>query len=218
MATARDAYEPSRTTTPTRARERARYDRELVHGVLDEALVCHLGFVAEGRPVVLPTIHARRGEKLYVHGSTASRPFRLAAEHGMLPACVTVTLVDGLVLARSAMHHSVNYRSVVVHGDARPVEDPDERTAALDVIVDRAWPGRSRACRPPSRRELAATAVLSLDLRHVSAKIRSGPPKDDQEDIDGPWWAGVVPLRFEYGTSIPAPDLRPGIPTPPGLG
>ncbi len=209
-------YAPTAETTASRARERISYDRELVHEVLDEALVCHLAFIADGPPVVLPTIHARAGERVYVHGSTGSRPLLLAATGG-LDVCLSVTLVDGLVLARSAFHHSVNYRSVVAHGTARVVTDDGERRTALGPIVDRAAAGRSGRCRPANAREMAATAVLALDLEAVSAKRRAGPPRDDEADLSGPYWAGVVPITVQRGAPIPAPDLAPGVPTPAGL-
>ncbi len=210
------AYEQTSATTPSRARERVSYDRDLVHQVLDEALVCHLAFIADGKPVVLPTIHARAGERVYVHGSTGSRPLLLAAG-GALPVCLTVTVIDGLVLARSAFHHSVNYRSVVAHGDARLVTGDAERRTALDAIVDRAAPGRSAQCRPADARELAATAVLALDLAAVSAKQRTGPPRDDAADLTGPWWAGVVPISVQRGEPERAPDLAPGVLIPGSL-
>ncbi len=158
--TGHGGYRPSERTVPTRAAERAVYDRELVHAVLDEGRLCHLGFVRDGAPVVLPTLYARVGERLYVHGSTGSRPLRAAGEEAGLPVCLTVTLVDALVLARSAFHHSVNYRSVVVHGTARQVLDAEERSVALDALVDHVMPGRAADCRPGDAKELAATAVL----------------------------------------------------------
>ncbi len=202
-----DTYRATPRTTPTRSPERARHDRATVHAVLDEALVCHLGFVApDGRPVVLPTIHARVGERLYLHGSTGSRPLRAAP----LDVCVTATLVDGLVLARSAFHHSMDYRSVVVHGPAVPVHDPAERAVALDAIVDHVVAGRAADCRPGSRRELAATAVLRVDLDEVSAKVRTGGAIDEPEDLDGPYWAGVVPVRTVLGTPEPDAALPAG--------
>lgn len=146
---AESSYPTTSRTTPTRGRARARYDRELVHAVLDEGYVCHLGFVRDGAPVVLPTLYARDCERLYLHGSTGSRPLRAAGEtEPGLPVCVTVTHVDGLVLARSAFHHSVNYRSVVVHGIARPLRDPTGKARALDLLVDHVVPGRSADCRP----------------------------------------------------------------------
>jgi uncharacterized protein len=206
-------YAPSPRTAPTRARERVSYDRASAHAVLDEAVVCHVGFVVDGRPVVLPQLHARIGDTLYLHGSTGARALRTARDGG-LDVCVTVTLVDGLVLARSAFHHSVNYRSVVVHGTAEVVTDPAEKTAALDALVDAVVPGRTAGTRAPDRKELAATTVLRLPLAEVSVKARSGPPSDDPEDLEGPHWAGVLPLAVVPGAPVPAPDLTPGIPTP----
>ncbi|MEU1803407.1 pyridoxamine 5'-phosphate oxidase family protein [Streptomyces sp. NPDC019937] len=209
------AYAATDRTTPTRARERASYDADVVHGILDAAYVCHLGFIRDGAPVVLPTLYARSGTRLYVHGSTGSRPLRMAgAEDPGLPVCLTVTHVDGLVLARSAFHHSINYRSVVVHGTARQVLDDTERAAALDAIVDHVVPGRAADSRPANAKELAATAVLRLDLDEVSAKIRAGGPNDDPEDMTLPYWSGVIPVAPAYGAPIPADDLAPGTPLP----
>ncbi|PBA31131.1 flavin-nucleotide-binding protein [Mycobacterium intracellulare] len=213
---------PTSRTTPTRYRERARYDRRTVHDILDEALVCHLGYLSAGRPVVLPTTHARLDETLYLHGSTGSGPLLAAraaqAAGSGLPVCVTVTLVDGLVLARSAMHHSVNFRSVVAVGEARVVDDPAEKSRALGCLLDHIAPGRAADCRAPDARELAATGVLALDLAEVSAKVRGGPPADDPQDLPLPHWAGVVPLTLTAGTPVPAADLDPAIPAPPYLG
>ncbi|GAA2460997.1 pyridoxamine 5'-phosphate oxidase family protein [Streptomyces macrosporus] len=209
------AYAPTRRTVPTRGRERAAYDRALVHAILDEGCVCHLGFVRDGAPVVLPTLYARVGERLYVHGSTGSRPLRAAGSSDAgLPVCLTVTHLDGLVLARSAFHHSVNYRSVVVHGIARQVTDPAERTVALDALVDQAVPGRSADTRRANARESAATAVVALDLEEVSAKVRTGGPNDDPEDLDLPHWSGVLPVRRVFGPLVPADDLAPDIAVP----
>lgn len=207
------AYHPTPRTTPTRYRERARYDRETVHRILDESLICHLAYVKDGLPVVLPTIHTRIGETLYIHGSSGSGPM-LAARLAGMPVCVTVTLVDGLVLARAAMHHSMNYRSVVAVGAARIVEDPDEKAQALHAVVNHIRPGRADDCRPPDARELAATAVLALDLDEVSAKIREGGVSDDAEDLTLPYWAGVVPLRLTAGVAVPDADLDPATPLP----
>ncbi|OBI22807.1 flavin-nucleotide-binding protein [Mycobacterium sp. E2462] len=202
------AYRATPRTTPTRYRDRARYDRDLVHGILDESLICHLGYLAGGRPVVLPTTHARLGETLYLHGSSGSGPMLAAkAAPAGLPVCVTVSLLDGLVLARAAMHHSVNFRSVVVLGDARLVDDPAEKTRALACLLDHLAQGRSADCRPPDARELAATGVLALDLVEVSAKVRAGGPVDDAPDLALPHWAGVVPLRVVAGAPVPAADL-----------
>lgn len=212
------AYHPTPRTTPTRYRERARYDRETVHRILDESLICHLGYLSAGRPVVLPTTHTRLGETLYLHGSTGSGPMLAAkATPSGLPVCVTTTLVDGLVLARSALHHSLMYRSVVVVGDARVVEDPAEKLRALHSLLDHIARGRSADCRNPSARELAATALLALDLVEVSAKVRSGGPVDEPEDCALPHWAGVVPLSLTAATPVPADYLDATTPVPPYL-
>ncbi|MBA4866846.1 pyridoxamine 5'-phosphate oxidase family protein [Streptomyces sp. PSKA54] len=209
------AYAPTERTLPTRGRKRTSYDRALVHSILDEAYVCHLGFVRDGAPVVLPTLYGRVGEHLYVHGSTGSRPLRMAGQTDPgLPVCLTVTHVDGLVLARSAFHHSINYRSVVVHGVAHQVTDPEELRTALDALVDHVVPGRAADSRPANAKELAATAVLRLDLEEVSAKVRTGGPNDEPEDMDLPHWAGVVPLRKGYDALIPSEDLAPSVKTP----
>ncbi|MGK5733157.1 pyridoxamine 5'-phosphate oxidase family protein [Streptomyces sp. URMC 124] len=213
------AYEQTDRTTPTRLRERASYDREVVHAILDAGYVCHLGFVREGAPVVLPTLYGRVGDRLYVHGSTGSRPLRSAGGAGEaketgMPVCVTVTHVDALVLARSAFHHSLNYRSVVVHGTARQVTDEQEKRAALDALVEQVTPGRAADCRPASAKELAATAVLRIDLTEVSAKTRTGGVNDDIEDLPLPHWSGIVPVAPAYGTPIPDKHLAPGTPVP----
>ncbi|MFF2330781.1 MULTISPECIES: pyridoxamine 5'-phosphate oxidase family protein [unclassified Streptomyces] len=209
------AYRPTERTVPTRSRDRAAYDKDVVHAILDEAYVCHLGFVRDGAPVVLPTLFGRVGERLYVHGSTGSRPLREAGRTDPgLPVCLTVTHVDGLVLARSAFHHSINYRSVVVHGIARTVTDPQERRTALDAIVDHVVPGRSADSRPADEKELAATAVIRLELQEVSAKIRTGGPNDEPRDLALPHWAGVVPLARGYATPLPSDDLDPAVGVP----
>lgn len=212
LAQSGTAYEPTERTVPSRNRSRASYDRDLVHSILDEAYVCHLGFVRDGAPIVLPTLYGRIGERLYVHGSTGSRPARMA-DPG-LPVCLTVTHVDGLVLARSAFHHSINYRSVVVHGTAHQVTDPDELREALDALVDQVVPGRSYDSRPANAKELAATAVLRLDLAEVSAKVRTGGPNDEPQDLDLPYWSGVVPVATRYGTPIPAETLAADVALP----
>lgn len=208
-------YAPTDRTVPSRYRDRAHYDHETVHSILDAAYLCHLGFIRDGAPVVLPTLFGRVGQTLYVHGSTGSRPLLAAgkADPG-LPVCLTVTHLDGLVLARSAFNHSLNYRSVVVHGTAYEVTDPEERRIALDALVDQVVPGRSADSRPANAKELAATAVIRLDLNEVSAKVRSGGPGDDAEDLALPFWSGVVPVAPAYGTPVPAADLAPGIPVP----
>ncbi|MFF3305548.1 pyridoxamine 5'-phosphate oxidase family protein [Streptomyces sp. NPDC002908] len=209
------AYIPTERTVLTRSKARASYDRETVHSILDEAYLCHLGFIRDGAPVVLPTLFGRVGESLYIHGSTGSRPLRAtgAGDPG-LAVCLTVTHVDGLVLARSAFHHSMNYRSVVVHGTARTVTDPAERRVALDAIVDQVVAGRSKDSRPADAKELAATAVIRLDLDEVSAKIRTGGPNDEPEDLALPYWAGVVPLAPGYAAPVPSDDLDPAVEVP----
>ncbi|MFJ1708143.1 pyridoxamine 5'-phosphate oxidase family protein [Kitasatospora sp. NPDC088346] len=207
------AYARTPRTTPTRYKDRATWEKEAIQNVLDSAWVCHLGFVApDGTPVVLPTIYARVGDRLYVHGSTGSRPLRAAGADQGLPVCLTVTLVDALVLTKSAFNHSVNFRSVVAHGTAHQVTDPEELSLALDALVDHAVPGRSRAVRPANAKELAATAVIRLDLDEVSAKTRADDADDDEADTDLPYWSGVVPLTSGYGT--PEPHASSTVPLP----
>jgi nitroimidazol reductase NimA-like FMN-containing flavoprotein (pyridoxamine 5'-phosphate oxidase superfamily) len=183
-----------------------------VERILDEALICHIGFVVDGQPYVIPTTHARCGERLYIHGSVASRMLRTLK--GGMPLCVTATLLDGLVLARSAFHHSMNYRSVVVLGVAVEVSDPDEKREALNAIVEHVVPGRSTEARPPTPPELAATTVLRIALDEVSAKVRSGPPLDDEEDYGWPCWAGEIPLRLTALAPVNDPRLVAGIEAP----
>jgi nitroimidazol reductase NimA-like FMN-containing flavoprotein (pyridoxamine 5'-phosphate oxidase superfamily) len=190
-------------TTLKRLPQRGRFDRPTVNAILDEALVCHLGFVADGQPFVIPTIHARRGDVLYVHGSAASRMLKTAK--GM-SVCLTATLVDGLVLARSAFHHSMNYRSVVVLGTAELVEDAKEKWDALEAIVEHVAPGRWAEVREPNASEMAATLVLRLPIEEASAKVRTGGPVDDEEDYALDIWAGVVPLKLT--PSAPVADGR----------
>jgi nitroimidazol reductase NimA-like FMN-containing flavoprotein (pyridoxamine 5'-phosphate oxidase superfamily) len=196
-------------TTLKRLPARGSHERTTIEQILDEALFCHVGFVADGQPFVIPTIHARIEDRIVVHGSAASRMLRTLS--GGVPLCVTVSLIDGLVLARSAFHHSMNYRSVVVLGAARPVEDASEKTEALRAIVEHVAPGRWDESRPPNARELQATLVLALPLSEASAKIRTGPPIDDEEDYGLRCWAGLVPLRLTAGDPIPDPRLDSGI-------
>jgi len=203
-------YQPTGRTTLRRLPERAHYDHETVHSILDEGFICHVGFVVDGQPYSLPTGYARIGETLYLHGSTGSRL-------GLRPAmdvCVTVTLLDGIVLARSAFHHSFQYRSVMVLGRTRLVTDSGEKDAALTALVEHFMPGRSADARPGSGRELAATAVLALPLEEVSAKVRTGDPKDDDEDYGLPVWAGILPLVLTPGEPVPDSRLDPTIAMP----
>jgi uncharacterized protein len=203
---------PSTRVRVRRLPNRAAYDRHTIDAILDEALVCHLGFVHKDQPFVIPTLHARLGDRLYVHGSSASR--MLGALGGGAPACITVTLIDGLVLARSAFHHSVNYRSVVLLGTALPVTDPEEKIAALRAFTNHMVPGRWDDIRPPTPQELKATSVLYLPLDEASAKVRTGPPVDDEEDYAMDTWAGVLPLCLQPGAPLPDPRLRAGINPP----
>ncbi len=197
-----------------RLHERGVYDRAAIDAVLDAAIVAHLGFVHEGQPFVIPTLHARVGDEVLVHGSSASRALRTAGQG--IPACLTVTLLDGIVLARSVFEHSVNYRSVVVLGQATPIEDQAEKLAALEVLTERLLPGRWQDARQPSRKELRATAVLRMPLDEASAKIRDGGAEDgDTPDAELDVWAGHIPLVMRALAAVPDPDLRPGIPVPP---
>jgi nitroimidazol reductase NimA-like FMN-containing flavoprotein (pyridoxamine 5'-phosphate oxidase superfamily) len=199
-------------TRVRRVPARGVYEREAVERILDETLVSHVGFVCDGEPFVIPTLHARLGDRLYLHGSAASRLFRTLAEG--VPVCATATLVDGLVLARSAFHHSVNYRSVVVFGRARPVEPERERLRALELFTEKLVPGRWPEVRPPTEQELKGTKVLSLPLDEASAKVRSGPPVDDEPDYSLPVWAGVLPMGTVVGEPQPDPRLASGIELP----
>jgi nitroimidazol reductase NimA-like FMN-containing flavoprotein (pyridoxamine 5'-phosphate oxidase superfamily) len=191
-------------TTLRRMPDRGAYDEATIHPILDEALLCHLGFAIDGQPFVIPTIHARIGGQLYVHGAVANRMLRAIA--GGAPCCVTVTLLDGLVLARSAFHHSMNFRSVVVLGSASEVTDTAEKQAAFEAIVEKVVRGRAAHSRPANEVEIRTTKVLRMPLTEASAKVRTGPPIDDEEDYALPWWAGVIPLRVVAGE--PEVDAR----------
>ncbi len=206
------AVAPSIRTTVRRLPERGVYDRAVIEAILDEGLLCHVGFAVEGQPYVIPCVYARIDDRLYLHGSSGSRMLRALAAGAH--ACVTVTLLDGLVLARSAFHHSMNYRSVVVLGTASRVDDAEERLAALRAIVEHVVPGRWREARRPSAVELAQTLVLALPISEASAKIRSGGPKDDTDDYALDVWAGVVPLALAASAPIADSDVREGIPVP----
>jgi uncharacterized protein len=207
---------PALSTTPRttlgRLRERGLTDRTALHELLDHGLICHLGVIIDGTPVVLPTGYGRIEETLYLHGSTANRSIQYAAG---TEVCATVTLVDGLVCARSVFHNSMNYRSAVIYGIARLVTDDAERLAAIRAITQHLIPGRWENSRQPSKKELAATAVLALPLDEASVKTRTGGPKDDEEDYASDTWAGVVPVEERsFGPALPDPSLRPGIGVP----
>lgn len=190
-------------TTLKRLPQRASYDREVINRILDEGFICHVGFDVDGQPFVSPTGYARVGDRLLIHGSQASRMLR-TLEQG-IDVCVTVTLLDGLVLARSAFNHSMNYRSVVVFGNARAVDDPEAKVEALRALSEHMIPGRWDDVRQPNERELQLTTVLSISLAEASAKVRTGPPLDDEEDYELPVWAGLIPLRLVAGTPIEDP-------------
>jgi nitroimidazol reductase NimA-like FMN-containing flavoprotein (pyridoxamine 5'-phosphate oxidase superfamily) len=199
-------------TTLKRLPKRGQYERESVYSILDEGFICHVGFAVEGQPFVIPTGYARLDDTLYIHGSQASRMLRTLADG--VDVCVTVTLIDGLVLARSAFHHSMNYRSVVVFGRATVIDDKDEKLAALFSFSEHVVRGRWEDVRNPTEQELKATTVLSLPLLEASAKVRTGPPLDDEEDYSLPVWAGVIPLRLVAGEPTNDPRLPEGIEAP----
>jgi nitroimidazol reductase NimA-like FMN-containing flavoprotein (pyridoxamine 5'-phosphate oxidase superfamily) len=207
-----DSYEPTPRTRVRRKPGRGSYDREAVHAIIDEALSCHVGFVDDGVPLVMPTIHARVGEILYLHGSKASRMLGVLAAGA--PCCVTVTLIDGLVLARAALHHSLNYRSVVVLGTAELVTDEDEKRAALEAVVEHIVPGRTAEARAPDVADLKGTEILRLPLEEVSAKVRTGAPVDERADMALPVWAGELPLRTMTGEPVPDPAGEIQLPVP----
>lgn len=203
---------PTARSTVTRLRERAAVERSDLHAVLDAGLVCHLGIVRDGAPVVVPTGYGRVADVVYLHGSTGAGYLR---HIDGAPVCLTVTHVDGIVYARSAFHHSMNYRSAVIHGTARLVTSDEERWTALRAIVEQLSPGSWDHARPPSRRELAATTVIAVGLAEASVKRRAGPPSDDDEDVaDERRWAGVLPVRSTFDAVQPCPLLPPGTPTP----
>lgn len=206
-------FQQSKRNRVIRHPERGYYDRESVYAVIDEALICHAGFVQDGQPFVIPTLHARDGDRLLLHGASTSRLLKHLEANN--PVCVTMTIVDGLVLARSAFNHSINYRSVVLFGQGTPVRDPDAKMAALAAFTERLMPGRWGEARKPNATELKATSVVSIPIDSASAKIRVGPPKDDADDLDLPVWAGVVPLRQVAGEPESTPDLRSALPLPP---
>jgi uncharacterized protein len=205
-------FSQTERTTLKRLPKRGVYERELVYRILDDGFICHVGFAVDRRPFVIPTGYARVNDQLYIHGSQASRMLRTLADG--IDVCVTVTLLDGLVLARSAFNHSMNYRSVVIFGRAAMVEDQEARLAALRAFSEHVIRGRWDEVRKPTEQELKATTVLSLTLEEVSAKVRTGPPVDDEEDYELPVWAGVIPLRLVAGQPAPDPRLSEAIETP----
>jgi nitroimidazol reductase NimA-like FMN-containing flavoprotein (pyridoxamine 5'-phosphate oxidase superfamily) len=206
-------FTPTERTKVRRLPDRGKYDSESVYGILDEAFICHVGFVVEGQPYVIPTGFARVNDTLYIHGSAASRMLRTLADG--VQVCVTATLIDGIVMARSGFHSSMNYRSVVILGRATQVDGRDEKLAALAAFSEQVMPGRWKDLRETTDAELKGTLVLTLPLKEVSAKVRTGPPKDDEVDYALPLWAGVVPLKVTAGNPIDDPRLPKGI-EPPG--
>jgi nitroimidazol reductase NimA-like FMN-containing flavoprotein (pyridoxamine 5'-phosphate oxidase superfamily) len=205
-------YTPTPRTRLVREADRAVYDREAAYRILDEGFLCHVGFVADGQPFVIPTSYGRKDDSLYIHGSAASRMLRNLKES--VPVCITVTLLDGLVLARSIFNHSMNYRSVVVLGKATLVDDPEEKLEALRLLSEHIIPGRWADSRQPNERELKATSVLRLPIEEFSAKVRKGPVVDDEEDYSFPTWAGIVPLEMVAGTPVDDSRLYPGSEVP----
>ena len=204
---------PTPRTRLVREAERGVYDRETAYRILDEGFLCHVGFVADSQPFVIPTSYGRKDDRLYIHGSAASRMLRQMKEG--LPVCVTVTLLDGLVLARSIFNHSMNYRSVVILGKATPVDDPLEKVEALRLLSEHIIPGRWADARQPNERELKATLVMRVPIEEFSAKVRTGPPIDDEDDYSFPTWAGVVPLETVSRPPINDPRLDPQCEAPP---
>jgi uncharacterized protein len=207
-----EAITPTERTRLRRLPRRGAFERATIDAILDEAMVCHVAFADGAQPYAVPTLHVRQGNHLYVHGSAASRMLKTAS--GELPVCVTVTLIDGVVLARSAFHHSVNYRSVMVLGNATRVEDREAKVSVMRTLVEKVTPGRWEHTRWPTDQELAATMVLQLPIDVASAKVRIGHPIDDEADYALPHWAGVIPLRLTAGAPIADPRLTPGIATP----
>jgi len=193
-----------------RKADRGSHDRAVIEAILDEALICHVGFAVDGRPSVIPMIHARVDDRLYLHGAAGNHLLRALADG--IEVCVTVTLLDGLVLARSAFHHSMNYRSVVIFGAAERVDDADEKLRAVEAVVEHVVPGRCGDTRPPTPEELRATLVVRIPISEASAKIRTGPPIEEPADLDLDHWAGELPLRLTPGTPVPDGDVRAPVP------
>ena len=210
-----DELKTTERTELKRVPERGHFDRDVVNAIIDEAMICHVGIVDEdGRPVVIPTFHGRDGDDLLIHGSAASRLLRTARNSEI---SVSITLIDSLVVARSAFHHSANYRSVVLFGVPEQITDDDEASRALDVLVEALIPGRSGEVRPHTRNEIKATSVLRLPITEASAKIRNGPPVDDDEDMDTEVWAGLLPINTTFGEPSTADDMRMDLPPSPSI-
>lgn len=211
-----NSIEPTPRTTLVRRPDRGTYDRTLVNAILDEALICHVGFVVDGQPYVLPTTHARIDDQLYIHGSAGGRMLKSLRRN--IPVCITVTLLDGLVLARSAFHHSMNYRSALILGTAREVRAAAEKRRAFRALIEHVVAGRSTHMRGASEMELKATSVLCLPIEEASAKVRTGAPVDDEADYALPHWAGVIPMALQAQPPIADPRLPEGIPVPAAVG
>lgn len=209
-----ESFTPS-PYTKARRDDRARYDRQTVYDIIDAAPMCNVGFVHHNRPVVIPTLHVRIDDHVFIHGA---HPTRLLRDLRGSTVCVTTTLLDGWVLARSAFHHSANYRSALVYGTARPVDDVAARHTVLDALMEKIAPGRSSCLRPTTEKEIRATAVLAIPIEEASAKVRTGPPVDEDDDMDLPIWAGVLPFRIGFEAPIPAPDLHSDATVPEHLG
>jgi hypothetical protein len=207
-----NAFAPTEKSKVKRLHERGHYDRETVFAILDAGLIAHIGYVIDGQPFVTPTAYWRDSDRLYWHGSAASRMLRTQAKG--IPVCLTVTHLDGLVLARSGFHHSINYRSVMAFGTAQIVEDAAEKVVHLNRFVDRALPGRNATLRPIDPQEAKGTSVLFMDIEEASAKVRIGPPKDDEPDYALDCWAGVIPIAQVVGVAVPDPKLKAGVDWP----
>ncbi|MBV7333629.1 pyridoxamine 5'-phosphate oxidase family protein [Chloroflexi bacterium TSY] len=205
-------FDKTTTNRVQRLPDRGHYDTETIHDILDEALICHVGFVQDGQPYVIPTLHARQGDNILLHGSSASRMIRHMQAGN--PVCITVTLMDGIVLARSVFHHSINYRSVLIFGHGQPVEDEAEKSVALKAFTEKLIPGRWADARQPTPIELKGTGVVSITVDTASAKVRTGPPKDDEEDYALPVWAGVLPVGQTIGEPVPDQELSAGVEVP----
>jgi nitroimidazol reductase NimA-like FMN-containing flavoprotein (pyridoxamine 5'-phosphate oxidase superfamily) len=210
------SYAPTARSRLKRRPQRGRYDKETVHAILDAGLMCHVGYVMEDHPVVVPTLYWRQGERVYWHGSAQGKALRLQVDGA--PVCFTVALLDGLILARSAFRHSVNYRSVMAYGLARPVQHESEKLEAMKGLFERLYPGRWDQIRPPSRAELAAVSVLCLDIEEASAKVKADPPMDADSDLGRQVWAGVVPLSLQAGEPEPCASIADGLEPPESIG